>query len=298
MSGLSGQRGGWPFTVLAIAALCMAIYCATLNRKSAPPRNLMNASRPPLRRHFAAASLAVLLGVASWAAQAADLTVSAAASLTNAFKEMAPAFEALNPGTKVQLNFAASDALLAQIAKGAPVDVFASADQETMDKAQAQRLLVASMRRNFVSNTLVVITPSDSAVALKTLADLGKPEVRRVALGRPEGVPAGRYAKAALAAATMWPAVEPKAVYATNVRQTLDYVARGETEAGFVYATDAAVQKDKVKVAFTVPTDTPISYPIAVVAGGPSTDAARRFLDFVMSPAGQAVLAKHGFQRP
>lgn len=248
----------------------------------------------PIRRCLLSATLA-LLGLG---AQAADLTVSAAASLTNAFKELGPAFEAQNRGTKVLFNFAASDALLAQIAKGAPVDVFASADQETMDKAAAQKLLVAGSRRNFVNNALVLITPADGAVALAALADLQKPGVRRVALGKPEGVPAGRYAKGALEAVRLWGAVEPKAVYATNVRQALDYVARGEVEAGFVYATDAAVQKDKVKVALTVPTETPISYPIATVAGGPNLEAARKFVDFIASPASQAVLAKYGFQRP
>lgn len=275
----------------------MAIYFATPAVNDQPTKP-MTASRLSLRRHLVRAGLAASLGLASLAALAADLTVSAAASLTNAFKELAPAFEALNPGTKLQFNFAASDALLAQIAKGAPVDVFASADQETMDKAQAQHLLVAGSRRNFVNNTLVLVAPADSPLALKTLADLARPDVKRLVLGRPEGVPAGRYAKGALEAARLWSAVQAKAVYATNVRQALDYVARGEVEAGFVYATDAAVQKDKVKVAFTVPTDTPISYPIAAVAGRANAEAARRFVEFVASPAGQAVLAKHGFQKP
>jgi molybdate transport system substrate-binding protein len=243
-------------------------------------------------------ALTLLLSAAGLAAHAADVTVSAAASLTNAFKEIAPAFEAQNPGTKVLLNFAASDALLAQIAKGAPVDVFASADQETLDKAQAQNLLVAGSRRNFVNNALVLITPVDGAAHPASLADLQKPEVKRIALGKPEGVPAGRYAKGALEAARLWPAVESKAVYATNVRQALDYVARGEVEAGFVYATDAAVQKDKVKVALIVPTETPISYPVAVVNGGPNAEAGRKFVDYLLSPAGQAVLARYGFQKP
>lgn len=242
--------------------------------------------------------LAVVLAAAGLAAHAADVTISAAASLTNAFKEIAPAFEAQNPGTKVLLNFAASDALLAQIAKGAPVDVFASADQETMDKAQAQHVLVAGSRRNFVNNALVLITPVDGTAHPASLAELQKPEVKRIALGKPEGVPAGRYAKGALEAAKLWPAVERKAVYATNVRQALDYVARGEVEAGFVYATDAAVQKDKVKVALTVPTETPISYPVAIVNGGPNVEAARKFVDYLLSPAGQSVLAKYGFQKP
>ena len=231
-------------------------------------------------------------------AHAADLTVSAAASLTQAFKELAPAFEAGHPGTKVLLNFAASDALLAQIAKGAPVDVFASADQETMDRAQARHLIAAGTRRDFARNALVLVTPADSTLALAALADLKQPAVKRIAMGQPSGVPAGRYAKGALEAAKLWTEVEPKAVYAQNVRQALDYVARGETEAGFVYATDAMVQKDKVKVALAIPTGTPIRYPLGVVATGPNAADAKAFADFVLSPAGQAVLAKYGFQAP
>ena len=241
---------------------------------------------------------AALLAVSSLAVHAADLTVSAAASLTNAFRELGPAFEAQNPGTQVVFNFAASDALLAQIAKGAPADVFASADQDAMDRAAAQNAIQAGTRRNFVANALVMIVPGDSALGLKALADLQKPEVRKVAVGNPAGVPAGRYTKGALEAAKLWRAVEPKAVMAQSVRQALDYVARGEVEAGFVYATDAAIMKDKVKVAATIPTETAITYPIAAVAGSPNPDAARKFLDFVVTPAAQAVLARYGFVRP
>jgi molybdate transport system substrate-binding protein len=247
-----------------------------------------------LRRHLAAALLATL----SLSAHAADLTVSAAASLTNAFKELGPVFEAANPGTSVVFNFAASDALLAQIAKGAPADVFASADQEAMDKAEAQKVLVPGSRRNFVSNSLVMITPSDSTLGLKGPADLQKPEVKRVAIGNPASVPVGRYTRGSLEAAKLWGAIEPKAVMAQSVRQALDYVARGEVEAGFVYATDAAIMKDKVKVAATIPTETPVTYPIAAVAGSPQPEAARRFLEFVATPAAQTVLARYGFGKP
>lgn len=238
------------------------------------------------------------LALLSLASHAADLTVSAAASLSNAFKELAPGFEAQHPGTQLLFNFAASDALLAQISKGAPVDVFASADQETMDKVAQQKLLVPGSRRNFVRNSLVLVTPAQGGLPLSSLADLQKPQFKRIALGKPEGVPAGRYAKGALEAARLWTAVEPKAVYAQNVRQALDYVARGEVEAGFVYATDAALQKDKVTVLLTVPTETPISYPVATVAGGANLDAARQFIDYLMSPAAQAVLARYGFAKP
>lgn len=263
-------------------------------RRSAP--RALPPSRWPRACRLAGAFALAALG--STASLAADLTVSAAASLTQAFKDLAPAFEARHPGTRLRFNFSASDALLAQIAKGAPVDVFASADQDTLDRAQAQGLLQPGTRRNFASNRLVVITPADSALSPRTLADLGQPAFQRIALGKPEGVPAGRYAKGALQAAQAWAAVAPKAVYATHVRQALDYVARGEVEAGLVYATDAAVQKDKVKVAFTVPTETPITYPVAVVAGSAQAQAAQQFLDFVTSPEAQAVLARHGFLKP
>lgn len=237
------------------------------------------------------------MGALSLSAQAADLTVSAAASLSNAFRDIAPLFEAQNPGTQLLLNFGPSDGLLAQIAKGAPADVFASADPQAMDRADAQKLLTAGSRLNFAGNTLVLITPSDSTLALKTLADLAKPEVKRISLGH-DAVPFGRYSRSALEAAGVWAAVQAKAVFGQSVRQSLDYVARGEADAGFVYATDVTLQKDKVKVAFSVPTTAPIAYPIASVAGSPNPEAARKFIDFVLAPAGQAVLARHGFRKP
>ena len=251
--------------------------------------------RSSLVHRLLAVAAASLLAVA---AQAADLTVSAAASLTNAFRELSPAFEAQHAGTSVVFNFAASDALLAQIAKGAPVDLFASADQDAMDRADQQLLLAAGTRRNFVANTLVMIVPADSTLGLKAPADLTQSAVRRVAIGNPASVPVGRYTRGSLQAAALWTAVEPKAVLAQSVRQALDYVARGEVDAGFVYATDAAVMKDKVRVVATLPTGTPITYPIAVVAGAPNPTAARAFLSFLATPAARAVLARHGFGSP
>jgi molybdate transport system substrate-binding protein len=243
--------------------------------------------------------LATLAGaVLSCTVSAAELTVSAAASLTNAFRELVPMFEAQFPGTKVQLNFSASGALLQQIAKGAPVDVFASADQETMDQAQAQALVKASDRSTLVSNALVVIVPAQGNTAPKSLSDLTQPAYKRVAIGLPASVPVGRYTKVSLEKAGLWTAIEPKMIGAQNVRQALDYVARGEVDAGFVYATDAALMPDKVKVSFAVPTPTPILYPIASVATSTNMNAAKKFIEFIMSPTAQGVLGKYGFGKP
>ncbi|MYM38175.1 molybdate ABC transporter substrate-binding protein [Duganella qianjiadongensis] len=249
-------------------------------------------------KHTVLALSVLVVSMALAPARAAELTVSAAASLSNAFKEIAAAYEKQHGGDKVQFNFAASDALLQQIAKGAPVDVFASADQETMDKAEGMKLLAAGSRTNFASNTLVLIKPADSKYGVGALRDLAQAGVQRIAIGNPASVPAGRYARQAMEQAGLWNGVLNKLIYATSVRQSLDYVARGEVDAGFVYATDAALFKDKVQLVATVPTATPVTYPIAVVASSTQAQAARQFSAFVQSAAAQTILARYGFGRP
>ncbi|MDQ1259690.1 MAG: molybdate transport system substrate-binding protein [Pseudomonadota bacterium] len=242
--------------------------------------------------------LVAALALGTTIASAADITVSAAASLTNAFKELAQGFESAHPGNKVLLNFGASGALLQQLAKGAPVDVFASADQETMDSAVQQNLVNRAERKDFVRNTLVLVVPADSKLALTRLDDLTQAGVQRVAIGIPASVPAGRYAQQALEAVKLWTVLQPKAIPTQNVRQSLDYVARGEVDAGFVYSTDAATLKDKVRVAFTVPLDQAIRYPIARTRDSAHAAEAQRFVDYVLSPTGQSVLQRYGFSKP
>lgn len=244
-------------------------------------------------RRFLASAVISFAGMGL--AQAGELVVSAASSLTNAFKDIARDYEAQRAGTKISLNFGASGALLQQISKGAPVDVFASADQETMDMAEKQGLVTARDRQDFVRNSLVVIVPVDAKAAPKRLEDLAQASIRRIAIGNPTSVPAGRYARHALEAAKLWSAVEPRTINTQNVRQSLDYVARGEVDAGFVYVTDAAVMKDQTKVAFTVPLDIDIRYPIAKTVNSANAAEAERFIAYVLSPAGQAVLVRYGF---
>ncbi len=229
---------------------------------------------------------------------AADIIVSAAASLTNAFRDLAPLFESQHPGVHVQFNFGASGALLQQIAKGAPADVFASADQLTMDQAQEQGLVKAGERHDFVSNALVVIVPLAANQQPSALADLAQPAYARIAIGQPASVPVGRYTKTVLEQAGIWPAIMPKTIAAQSVRQALDYVARAEVDAGFVYATDAAIMPDKVKVAFNVPTTTPIRYPVAPVAASANHATAQDFVAFLSTAPAQAVLASYGFGQP
>jgi len=242
-------------------------------------------------------TVAVALAVPALA-MAQQITVSTAASLTDAFKELGPKFEASKPGTTVRFNFGASGALLQQISQGAPADVFVSADQETMNRAVAQNLIDIDSRRNFVSNSLVMIEPAKDGAGLKSLQDLTGASVRKIAIGKTATVPAGRYTKEALDNAKLWTALEPKFVQADNVRQVLDYVSRGETEAGFVYRTDAAIMAGKVKVVLTATGHSPITYPIAVVSESRHKAIARDFIAFLYTDAAQQVLARYGFGKP
>jgi len=247
----------------------------------------------PLFLSLLALAFALPLG-----ASAQQITVSAAASLTDAFKELGPKFEAARPGATVRFNFAASGVLLQQIAQGAPVDVFASADQETMNRGAEQKLVDVATRRDFAANSLVLVEPAQEALGLKSLQDLAGARVRRIAIGKVATVPVGRYTRQVLDNAGLWAALEPRFVQADSVRQVLDYVSRGEVEAGFVYRTDAAAAGDKVRVAFTPTGHAPVTYPVAVVADSRQKALAAEFVQFLFTPPAQAVLARHGFARP
>lgn len=228
--------------------------------------------------------------------QAKELTISAAASLNNAFKEIATQYEAKYPDTKLLFNFAASGTLLQQIDKGAPVDIFASADQQTMDQAQQKQLISEPSRTDFINNTLVVIAPINSQLTLTSLIDLNQATIKKIAVGNPAYVPAGNYTQQVLEASKQWQPLTDKFIYTQNVRQALDYVARGEVDAGFVYGSDAAIMQDKVKVAFQAPVTTPIAYPIAIVAKSKQQQLAQDFIDYIMSDEAQHILVKYGFQ--
>lgn len=226
--------------------------------------------------------------------QAQQLTVSAAASLTEVFKAIGARFEAQHPGVQLRFNFAASGALLQQIANGAPVDVFASADQETMDRGS--ELWLAGTRRDFAANALVLVTPLDASP--RQVSDLALPSVRRIAIGKPASVPAGRYAQQVLQGLQLWDPLQPKLVFADNVRQVLDYVSRAEVEAGFVYRTDAALLPGKVRVAGVVVGHAPIRYPVAVVKDSRQIPLARSFAAFLAGADAQSLLRQAGFERP
>lgn len=238
---------------------------------------------------------ALFLLVLCPAAGAVRLTVSAAASLTDAFTDIEPAFETAHPGVDVVMNFASSGALYRQIEQGAPVDVFASANQKWMDKAEAGGLILPGTRETFARNALVLAVSRGSRAQVRSMRDLAGPQVATVAIGTPETVPAGQYAKTALVAAGLWEALQPKYIFAESVRQVLDYLRRDEVDAGFVYMTDAVKAGDKVQVVAAVPLEIHVTYPIGVLQEAAEKELARAFVDFVTGPEGQALLGKRGF---
>jgi molybdate transport system substrate-binding protein len=250
------------------------------------------------RRWLRTPALALALAAVSPALWAQEIVVSAAASLTNAFQAVGQAWEKAHPGHKATFNFAASGALLAQMQQGAPVDVFASADQPTMDRAVAAKLIVTGSRSDFAKNELVLIVPARSQAAPKALADLAGGSYQRIAAGTPASVPVGRYTMNVVEQAGLAAPLQPKWIYGESVRQVLDYVARGEVDAGFVYRTDALVKRDDTRVALVVPTTSPVTYPIAQLAARKQPAAAQSFIAFVKGPQGQQILGSFGFSRP
>ncbi len=233
------------------------------------------------------------------AASAANITVSAAASLKETFEAIGELYENKYPDDSVDFNFGGSGALYQQIKNGAPADVFASADLKSMKDAEKSNLVLGDVATIFAKNDLVAIVPIDSKHTIKKLDDLKNNEFKQIAVGNPDTVPAGRYTNAALETAGVTESVKDKLIYSQNVRQVLEYVASNHVDIGFVYGTDAQIQEGKkTKRVLEVELENPVLYPIAVLANSKEQKAAENFVDLVLSEEGQEILQKAGFAKP
>jgi molybdate transport system substrate-binding protein len=223
-----------------------------------------------------------------------ELTISAAASLSDALEEVTTAYKKDHQSVDLRLNLGSSGTLAHEIEEGAPADVFLSAASKPMDELQARNLIVTGSRRDLLRNSLVLIAPRNST--LSDFNGLAKPSVRVIALGDPASVPAGQYGEQTLEALHLWDAVQAKVVLGKDVRQVLAYVETGNADAGLVYATDAEISS-KVRVVATAPESThdAIVYPAAAVRTGRNEDAAREFVDFLASPQAKSIFVKRGF---
>jgi len=240
--------------------------------------------------------ISVILSQTALIGSAADITVSAAMSLKGAFEAIGKQYEVTRRGEKILLNFGASGDLMRQIEGGAPVDVFVSASKSEIVEVERKGLVIPGSTLDFASNDVVLIVPLHKNAGMKSFGDLGSKAVKKIAMGNPKSVPAGRYAREVLTYYKVLPSVQDKMVFAENVRQVLDYVARGEVDAGIVYATDA-VGSNEVTVMSTAPATShePILYSSAVVKGTRNERRARAFMSLLTSAEGARIFRRYGF---
>ncbi len=232
-----------------------------------------------------------------------EVIVFAAASLTNAFDDLASAFEAAHPGVSVVRNYAASSQLATQLVEGALADVFASANERQMGVAvNAGRVAIPTV--TFATNRLTIIVPADNPAGIDTIADLAQPGLKLILAER--GVPVRDYADQAVASMAADPAFGAafkQAVYdnlvseESNVRQVVAKIALGEGDAGIVYISDVTPDvADQIKqIEIPDPFNVTAAYPVGTITDAPHPDLARAFVDFILSPDGQAILARWGF---
>ncbi len=234
----------------------------------------------------------------SSAEPAQEIIVSAAVSLKNVFEEIGKILEEKHPGTKVRFNYGASGDLARQIEAGAPVDVYASAAQKDMDDIDQKGLITSGTRMNFAGNSMVLVRSGKSQSRMELFEDLRKAGVKKIVIGNPKSVPAGRYAEQVLKYFNLREVVKDKLVFAEHVRQALDYVARNEVDAALVYSTDAMIRPKEVRIVAKAPEKShqPIVYPVGIVKGSKNQSLAKEFITLVLSTEGKNLLRKYGFE--
>lgn len=224
-----------------------------------------------------------------------ELTVSAAVSLQDALNDIKESFEKENANVEVHYNFGASGALQQQISQGAPVDLFFSAAEDKFDKLVEEDLIEEKNGIDLVGNDLVLVVPKDSKKEIGSLEDLTK--AAKIAIGTPESVPAGQYAKQTLENMNLFKEIEDRLVYAKDVRQVLTYVETGNVDAGLVYKTDA-LNSSKVEVIAAAQADLhdPIIYPVGMINNQEHAKEAKLFYDYLKTEASMKILGKYGFK--
>ena len=240
--------------------------------------------------------IVVIFSSVTFAESPKEITVSAAISLKNAFEEIGKLYESKVSGVKVLFNFGASGDLARQIEGGAPVDIFASAAQKDMDGLDGKVLVQSKI----AANSIVLIVPAFSKTAISSFEGLNANDIQKIAVGNPKTVPAGRYAEEVFSYYKLLPFIQDKLIFTENVRQVIDYVTRGEVDAGIVYATDAVAKEKEIRVVANAPdaSHKPVVYPIAVIKGSKNEEPAKAFVSLVLSPDGQNILEKYGFRKP
>ena len=224
------------------------------------------------------------------------LTVSAAASLTDALLEIQQLYADEQPHVTLEFNFGSSGSLQQQIEQGAPTDIFMSAAAKQMNELQEKGLLLDDTRIDLLENELVLVVPR-GFTGLTDFTELAQEKITLMAIGDPASVPAGKYAQEAMETLEIWEEVEPKLVLAKDVRQVLAYVESEEVQVGAVYRTDANIS-EQVEIAATAPagSHSPVIYPVAVIKDSPQPEAAKTLLAFLHEEKTRTVFEKYGFK--
>ncbi len=223
-----------------------------------------------------------------------ELVIAGAASLTDALTEITQQYETSHPTIKIHLNLASSGVLQQQIEQGAPIDVFLSASSVQMDKLEKKSLIIPESRFTFASNQIVLAVPTGSKV--KSWSDLTTQKVKRIAIGNPDTVPAGMYAKEALTSLKLWDQVQSKLVMAENVRQAMTYVQDHNVEAGLLFKTDTLAGKS-LQVAALAPANShrKIEYPAAIIKSSHTPLEAEKFIQYLKTRSSKSIFEKWGF---
>ena len=253
------------------------------------------------RREFIGLSLLALLSacnassINSKDSSSVTLTISAAASLQGAIQEIGNLYNQQKPNVKLTYNFGSSGSLRHQIEQGAPVDVFISAAEQHMDILEKKNLLLNNTRQNILKNEVVLVTAQKST-KIDGFSQLKSDFVSKIAIGAPDSVPAGKYAKEVLDSLKLYKSLETKFVFAKDVRQVLAYVETGHVEAGIVYSTDAQIS-ERVKIIATAPPNShsPIRYPVAIAQDSKNPETAQNFIQFLLSNTVKNIFTNYGF---
>jgi molybdate transport system substrate-binding protein len=223
------------------------------------------------------------------------LTVSITASVQDVMQDIQRLYEQDTPHITLIYNAGSSGSLAQQIQHGAPTDIFLSASEQWMDELERQGLILDGSRQPLLVNQLALIVPQNDlrVTGLPSLLDAG---IRSVAMGQPDSVPAGQYAKEALTSLNLFDALQSRLVFGKDVRQVLSYVETGNVDAGLVYASDAQ-RSPRVRIVERIPTSlhSPIVYPVGVVASSTTPDAAQAFVEFLSSEPAAAIFESYGF---
>lgn len=231
--------------------------------------------------------------------QPVQIVVAAAASMSTALETARGEFEQLHPHVQIEFNFASTGALQRQIEAGAPMDLFIAAAPASMDHLVERGLARRADVVTLASNQIVLVRPRFAESRIEDWTDLTEAVVQRVAIGNPDHVPAGQYGRSVLQSLGLWEELQARIILAENVRQVVNYVARGEVDAGIVYTSDVAAS-DRILAVAEAPADShpPVIYPIVILPKSRQTEAAHLFAGYLLSPPGQDILARFGFRPP